>query len=402
MYYLPGGVALTPNGVVPKPPLKIGFGGPNVAGDPNTGLVLNLGVCPKIGCAPNTGCSTPIGDVLTAAPPNTDGDPAEDNPEVTLFVAPPKKDAESVFDAESNIKSDFGALLSNMGSNVFIEEVFPPNMEPDEDTCVFPPKIELVLLPLKIEPLVEAVVILLNINVFEEFTKGLKKEILASGFPNVLAVEETAGVVENWELIVREDLSKTGTAVVVAIFPNVSVDEVGVVIILVIAVVVVIVGVVVVTIEVIVVLVVVLIAVAVTTVVVVIAVVVVLLAAAAVLMELVGGNIMVLLSKGFDKAFWKGVIVEEVIFAVVFDVKKLPNIGMAEVIVVCITGVAVVTVHVVVGVEFDISSHTEVFNVFFRILNKGVAEGSRKSCTVLVGRLEVDSERGASSIVTDL
>lgn len=70
-------------------------------------------------------------------------------------------------------------------------------MEPDEDTCVFPPKMELVLLPLKIESLVEAVVILPNINVFEEFPKGLKRGILASGFSNVLAVEETAGVVEN-------------------------------------------------------------------------------------------------------------------------------------------------------------------------------------------------------------
>lgn len=113
MYYLPGGVALTPNAVGPKPP-KIGFGGANVGGDPNTGLVLNEGVCPKTDCAPNAGCSTPIGDVLAAVPPNTDGDPAEDNPEVTLFAAPPKKDAEPVFDVEPNIESDFGALLSKM------------------------------------------------------------------------------------------------------------------------------------------------------------------------------------------------------------------------------------------------------------------------------------------------
>lgn len=109
-----GGVALTPNGdgVVPKPPPKIGFGGLNVAADPNTGLVLNEGVWPKIGCTPNTGCSTPIDDVLAAPPPNTD-DPIKDNAEV-LFAAPPKKDAEPVFDAESNIESDFGALLSKM------------------------------------------------------------------------------------------------------------------------------------------------------------------------------------------------------------------------------------------------------------------------------------------------
>ena len=72
-------------------------------------------------------------------------------------------------------------------------------MEPGEDTWVFPPKIELVLLPLKIELLVEAVVILPNINVLllGEFPNDLKRGILASDFPNVLAVEETVGVVEN-------------------------------------------------------------------------------------------------------------------------------------------------------------------------------------------------------------
>lgn len=104
---------MTPNAVVAKPVPKTGFGAPNVGADPNIGLALNEGVCPKaLGCAPNTSCSTPIGDVLAAVSPNTDGDPAEDNAGVTLFVAPPKKDVEPVFDVEPNIESDFWALLS--------------------------------------------------------------------------------------------------------------------------------------------------------------------------------------------------------------------------------------------------------------------------------------------------
>lgn len=131
-----GGVALTPNAVAPKPPPKIGFGAPNVGGDPNTDLVLNVGAWPKAGCAPITGCSTPMGAALAAAPPNTDGDPGEANPGVTLLAAPPKKDVVPVLGVDPNIESVFGALLSKIDfcgvPNVFIVVAFPPKMEPGE------------------------------------------------------------------------------------------------------------------------------------------------------------------------------------------------------------------------------------------------------------------------------
>lgn len=345
---LPNVGEVTPNVVDPKPPPKIGFGAPNVGGDPNIGLVLNEGACPKAGCAPNTGCSTPIGDVLAAAPPNTDVDPDDGNAGVILFAVLPKKDVEPVFDVESNIESDFWALLSNIDiwgdPNVFIVVAFPPKIEvAEDDAWVFPPKIELVLFPLNIETPV--IVTLRNINASAEVSKGLK-----TGFSEVVGVEETIGVLGNWEFIVREGWKTEATEVVV-IFPNVSVEEVVV----------------------------------------------------AVLVRFVVGKLMVVFSKDFDKELRKGDIVSEVVIVLVEVLDagmKSPNNGIDEVVVVCVVGVVVVIVHVViVALEFEIPPNIETFDVFVWLLNKGVAEDVDKPWIELV---EVfDSEEGISSIVTE-
>lgn len=99
---LPGGDALAPNAAAPNPPPKApNFDAPNVGGDPKTGLAPKAGACPKAGCSKPICC-----DALAVAPPNTDGgEPGgEDIPGAVLFMVPPKKDVDPLFDAEPNIE----------------------------------------------------------------------------------------------------------------------------------------------------------------------------------------------------------------------------------------------------------------------------------------------------------